>query len=255
MNEILNLLNSPELYLISGVVISAVIIFALILFVKSYRAGVAIGIEKKKLLTSITASATFTILPSVSILLGVIALSGSLGIPLPWLRLSVVGALHYETSVADIAARSLGMSGLNINEMTTEAYVTIALVMSVGIIWGMVGAVLFLRKYLSILEKRSISNSERSEDSSEKNDKKSYGDIMMAAMFIGLICAYLGSYMGVFTSEYNYMPLLTVLFSAVAMAIVETLKNKFSLEWLENFALAGSMLVAMALIVFVEVIV
>ena len=40
------------------------------------------------------------------ILLGVIALSGSLGTPWPWLRLSVIGALHYETSVADAAATS-----------------------------------------------------------------------------------------------------------------------------------------------------
>ena len=50
-------------------------------------------------------------LPAVSILLGVIALSGSLGIPLPWLRLSVVGALHYEGNAADIAARAAGMAG------------------------------------------------------------------------------------------------------------------------------------------------
>lgn len=35
---------------------------------------------------------------------GIIALSGSLGTPWPWLRLSVIGALHYETSVADAAA-------------------------------------------------------------------------------------------------------------------------------------------------------
>ncbi len=255
MNEILKLLNSPELYIISGVIIFTVIIFALILFIKSYKAGIAIGMERKKLLTSITASATFTILPSISILLGVIALSGSLGLPLPWLRLSVIGALHYETSVADIAARSLGMSGLNIDEMTVEAYVTIALVMSVGIIWGMIGAIFFLKKYLSILAKKSSNSNAEDGDSSKKDAKKGYGDIMMAAMFIGLICAYLGSYAGVLTSENNYLPLLTVVLAALAMSVFEFLKNKFNWQWLENFALAGSMLVAMMMIVVIQIII
>ena len=41
-------------------------------------------------------SAVFTIAPAVAILLGVITLSKALGLPLPWLRLSVVGALTYD---------------------------------------------------------------------------------------------------------------------------------------------------------------
>lgn len=45
----------------------------------------------------------------MGILLGVIALSGSLGTPWPWLRLSVIGALHYETQVAQAAAEQVGM--------------------------------------------------------------------------------------------------------------------------------------------------
>ena len=59
---------------------------------------------------AIISSATFTILPSISILLGVIALSGTLGVPFSWLRLSVIGALQYELNVAEIAAQSIGLS-------------------------------------------------------------------------------------------------------------------------------------------------
>ena len=106
MENILDLLNSTPLYLICGGIILLVMAFSVIFLVRAYRMGVAMGMDKSILKRTVTSSVTFSILPSVSILLGVIALSGTLGIPLPWLRLSVVGALHYETSVADIAAKA-----------------------------------------------------------------------------------------------------------------------------------------------------
>ena len=103
-SELIAKLNSAPMFLLGGIVILFVVALSMIFLVKSYRAGLAMGMEKKALKKAITASATFTFLPSVSILLGVIALAGSLGVPLPWVRLSVIGALHYETSVADITA-------------------------------------------------------------------------------------------------------------------------------------------------------
>ena len=87
-------LNSLPMFLIAGGAVAFVIFLCVVFIVRSWRAGVAMGIDKAKLRRAVTSSATFTVLPAVSILLGVIALSGSLGIPLPWLRLSVVGALH-----------------------------------------------------------------------------------------------------------------------------------------------------------------
>jgi len=38
--------------------------------------------------------------PAVAIVISVITLSKDLGLPLPWLRLSVVGSLSYETIAA-----------------------------------------------------------------------------------------------------------------------------------------------------------
>lgn len=106
------------MYLICGGIILFVAIVCVFFMVRAYRAGLAIGMDKTKMKRTITASATFAVLPSVGILLGVIALSGSLGTPLPWLRLSVIGALHYETQVAVGAAEAIGLSGLNASEMT-----------------------------------------------------------------------------------------------------------------------------------------
>ena len=59
-------LNSLPMFLIAGAVILMVMVLCIIFMVKSYRAGIAIGMEKEKLRSAITSSATFTLLPSVS---------------------------------------------------------------------------------------------------------------------------------------------------------------------------------------------
>ncbi len=242
--NILDQLNSPLLYLLSGGIILFILSMCLIFLVRAYRAGIALGMDRRKLNRTITSSLTFSILPSVSILLGVIALSGTLGIPLPWLRLSVVGALHYETSVADVAARATGLSGLRVEEMTATAFVTIALVLGLGIMWSVLCTIFFNKRYTSSLEKRAA----------KQKSGRSFGDDAMTAMFIGLITAYIGSYVGqlvqfqgsrlVCTGQ--YLPLATLLCSAAAMGVFLYFSEKKNQAWLDNFSMAGSMLVGMA---------
>jgi len=234
--DILSQLNSWPLYLICGLIILFVLVMSVFFMVRAWRAGIAVGMDRRKLRTAVTSSITFTLLPSISILLGVVALSGSLGVPLPWLRLSVIGALHYETSVADIAARSIGLSGLNASEMTAEVFVTIALVMAAGIIWGMVLTIFLNKRYTQKLQKPR----------EKTGGGKSFGDVAMTAMFIGLVAAYVGSYVGTFTSTGNIMPLIVLAVSGLAMAGFTYFIEKKNQSWLENFSIAGSMLLGMA---------
>ncbi len=235
--SVLSQLNSLPIYLICGTIVLFVIVMSVFFMVRAWRAGTAIGMDKAKLRRVVTSSCTFTLLPSISILLGVIALSGSLGVPLPWLRLSVIGALHYETSFADIAARGVGLSGLNASEMTLKAFTTIALVMSVGIIWSLIFTALFNKGYLKKLQ---------TPKKAAKSGGKSFGDYAMNAMFIGLVAAYIGSYVGTYTSTGDYMPLIVLVVSALVMAVFTFFIEKKNLVWLENFSIAGSMLAGMA---------
>lgn len=244
--NILSLLNSAPLYIICGGIIAFVTIICVVFMIRAYRAGLAIGIDKNKMKTVITSSATFSVLPSVGILLGVIALSGSLGLPWPWLRLSVIGALHYETQVAQGAAEQVGIN-LSASEMTEEAFVTIALLMSICIMWGMVLSVFFNKKYTSKLS-----------SGKKKSNGKSFADKAMAAMFIGLVSAYIGSYIGSFISENglfsfkgSWIPLVVVFVSGLSMAGFIYLAEKKKATWVENFSIAGSMLIGMIAAVLV----
>lgn len=238
--SILSLLNSAPLYLICGGIIAFVAIICVVFLIRAYKAGLAIGIDKKKMKTVITSSATFSILPSVGILLGVIALSGSLGLPWPWLRLSVIGALHYETQVAQGAAEQVGIN-LSASEMTVQAFSTIALLMSICIMWGMILSIFFNKKYTSKLS-----------SGKKKSNGPGFADKAMAAMFIGLVSAYIGSYIGSFVSENglfsftgSWIPLVVVVVSGLAMAGFIYLSEKKKATWVENFSIAGSMLIGM----------
>ena len=93
MNQYLSAVNAPVFYLIVAGVLTFITIMCVLFLVKSYKTGLKIGMDEKKLKKTIVSSAVFTLLPSISILLGVIALSGTLGVPFSWLRLSVIGSL------------------------------------------------------------------------------------------------------------------------------------------------------------------
>ena len=120
--SILSQLNSPAMYAICGGIVAFVALICIVFLIRAWRAGLALGMDPVKLKRVVVSSATFSALPSVGILLGVIALSGSLGTPWPWLRLSVIGALHYETQVAQAAAVQVGMKSLSAAEMTPQGF-------------------------------------------------------------------------------------------------------------------------------------
>ena len=244
--SILSQLNSPPIYAICGVVVAFVAAVCIIFMIRAWRAGVALGMDKTKMRRVITASVTFSALPSVGILLGVIALSGSLGTPWPWVRLSVVGALHYETQVAQTAAEAIGMSALSAAEMTPRAFTTIALLMSVCIVDGMVLSILFNKRYLKRLGGGG-------KPGGAGGSLAGFGDKAMTAMFVGLICAYVGSYIGtlvsgegLFTFIGDWTPLAVAALSGLAMAGCLYLSEKKGMAWLESFSIAGSMLIGMA---------
>ena len=242
---ILSQLNSPAMYLICGGVILVVALICVLFMVRAYRAGLAIGMDATKMRRVIISSTTFTILPAVGILLGVIALSGSLGTPLPWLRLSVIGALHYETQVAQGAAESVGLSGLNAAEMTATAFSTIALVMSACIVGGILMSIFFTKRYTNRL-------SGSKSGSGGGGLAGGFGDKAMTAMFIGLVSAYIGNYVGqlvsgkgLFTFTGSWLPIAVMAVAAIAMAFFIWLAEKKKAAWVENFSIAGSMLCGM----------
>jgi len=239
--NILDQLNSGSLYAICGAIVAFIAVVCVVFMIRAWKAGIALGMDPVRMKRAITSSVTFSLLPSVGILLGVLALSGSLGIPWPWLRLSVIGALHYETQVAAAASEQAGIR-LGTDPMTVQAFATVALLMSICIMWGMILAAVFNKKYVSKLQKADPA----------KSSGAGFGDPAMVAMFIGMVSAYIGSYWGSFVSGNgkfafagSWTPLAVAAVSAAVMALFTYLAEKKHMEWLDNFSIAGSMLCGM----------
>lgn len=244
--DYLSLANSPVLYLVVGGVLLFIALGCLYFIIKFYRAGLRIGMEKSVLKKAITSSALFTVLPAVSILLGVIALSGSLGIPTAWLRLSVVGNLSYEAIAAEAAAQGMGIP-LDSSVLNSQSLVTILAVMTAGISWGVLCTIFicpwYSRKCNKLLNRKS----------GEKKEGKSFSDWAMISMFIGFCGTFIGSYIARSVNSLirggdvssSSVPLITALVAALVMKLM-TVLEKSGHKWIENFSLSLSMLVAMA---------
>ena len=85
--------NSPILFLLSGIIVAIVLAQSVYFLVKAWRRGKEIGMPMDKLKRIVLSTAVFTVAPATAIVISVISLSKKLGIPLPWMRLSVVGAV------------------------------------------------------------------------------------------------------------------------------------------------------------------
>lgn len=252
--------NSWWMYLMAAVVCLFVLSGSVVFIVKSCRDAKRIGMDLKYLKKTALISALFTLIPSVSILIGVIALSGTLGVPFPWIRLSVIGALHYEGAAAKTVYEG-ALSG-----MTTGQFVTIAFVMTLGILSGPVYCLFGFKAYdKKILSKAKAANEEKEDEKSEDNAeqskveekpkaKKSFGPILFTAAFIAMICSFLAEDIAKLldigkenvSSVSSYLPAIVIVVSFASMALFDLIVKKTGWKWLDNFALGLSMLLGMA---------
>ena len=92
--------NHPILFVIAGIIVAVVLAQSVFFLIKAWRHGIRIGMDRAKLKKIAVTAAVFTIAPAVAIVISVITLAKDLGVALPWLRLSVVGSLSYETIAA-----------------------------------------------------------------------------------------------------------------------------------------------------------
>ena len=226
------------MYIIAACVIIFVLAQSAFFLVRAYKRGKAIGLGTAKLKKTIISTAVFTIAPAISILLGVVVLAEFLGIPLPWIRLSVIGALTYELPAAQTTANALNVE---VSELIGDpkVYSAIAWVMTLGIMPSIILPPILMKKIQGGMIKI-------------RNKDSKWGDIFQTSLFLGMISAFLGL---VFADVRNglagWIPIFVLVVSAVAMGICGLLIKKCGMKWLETYALSISMLVAMVFAVII----
>lgn len=226
--------NDPFLYWVAAAVIAVVVAQSVFFLIKSVQRAKKVGISMATVRKTILSSSLFTLAPAVSILIGIITLSKFLGLPFPWLRLSILGAVTYELPAATIAANAMGAS-VTETIVDPKVFAAIAWTMTLGIIAGILLVLFGLKKI------------QKGINSIGGKDTR-WRDIVMDALFLGMISAFVGMlFADIRKGLPGFIPLAVALVSALLMAVCGLLMKKCKMSWLEQYALPISMLGAMAL--------
>lgn len=261
--------DSWVMYLMYALIVVFISAEAIFYLVKSVKKAKQIGMDMSKIKKVIKTSASFSVLPAIGIGIGVVTLIGSLGITVPAIRLSVIGALQYETQMADGAAKAItkstdGLTLLIQRGVTAQDYATIVTLMTVAIIAGPVLVVLFYKKLqpklakLGAMKVGGAVDPDTATKNLENDAKKAnpnginLGDLAFQVSFIGMIIGYIAMSIGAIaampgriTSYYNF---IAVIVAALFMVLSDFLVKKLNWKWLDDFSVAFSMLFAMLIV-------
>ncbi len=251
------------MYAVAFGVIAFIAAQSMFFIIKSWKHGRELGISKETLRNTVTSSIMFSVAPAISILVTVFVLAKALGVILPWIRLTVIGNLAYETVAAETALNNLG--GSLSNEITDMKQFS-------TVVWAMTIGSVFPLTFLPIVCKKLQTKIGGAITKDERASKM--GDILAAAAFIGIISAFLAraingctvitqpvlDAMGnetfdeagkritqkVITESSGALSILTLIFAVVIMLVLMLLCKKIkALQKFESFAMPLAMFAAM----------
>ena len=254
--------NHPLLFLMAGILVAVVLGQSIYFLVKAMRRSKELGMDQTKIRKTIKTAAIFTVAPAVAIVISIITLSKKLGLPLPWLRLSVVGSMSYETIAANNALSAMGQSLGSETALNAQQYVNVLLVMTISILVGIWLVPIIGKKLLSGMSNLS-------------NRDAKWADIFQNSLFIGMISAFLGfvfcDVSRLWTADENglvtimqtnpetnvqepvsytatsgLVPVFVLVVSALVMVICGLLMRKPKMKWLSEYALPISLILGMA---------
>ena len=232
-------MDHPIIFVLVAITIAAVLGQSTFFLWRALKRAKALKMDMKKIRATIISSLVFTIAPAVSIIICVITLSKSLGVALPWLRLSVVGSLSYESVAANNALSGMGLSLGKVTGLNGSQFVTVVIVMTISIMAGVLLSPILSRRIQNGLKKM------------ETRDKR-WSAIFSDALFMGMIAAFLGfvfcDFGGVFVGELSgLIPVLVMFSAAILMAGCGALMKVTGWKFLSDYALPISMVLAMIL--------
>ncbi len=221
--------NSTLMLLLCGTVIVIVAVQAVIFLVRANKEAGNLGISKEIRKKVIVNAGLFSILPSLPIVIILAVLLPVLGQYLPWLRLSVIGSAMYENMAADITVKTFGLSGVADSGMTPSIFLSVAWVMTLGVILYPVANIVFLKSYTGGIRKAQ--------------SKGGFLHVGVPSMFVGLMGVYAGPYVVNFK---NPTGITTVVVAGVLVFAFDAIAKKSGVGWLKDFSFPLAMVAGMA---------
>ena len=221
------------MWIAAAVPVALVITQAVVFARKAYSSGEKVGLTKTQMKEAIRSSAITSIGPSIVILTGMLTLLITVGGPMAWMRLSLIGSVMFEAAAASIGTMQVGVT-LGVDPMTIEA-----LVMAVWtMILGSIGWVLF-----------STISANRM-DKIEHKLSKGNGAVMIAIASAAIIGVFASSTAGNLVKMDKNT--LSCIVGAVVMAIMILITNKLKAKRLAEWNLTIAIIVALIVTALVK---
>lgn len=218
--------NSRWLWLSTLPVVAMVLLQAAIFLRRAWTDGKEMGLSDDQLRTGFKTGVISAIGPAVAVLVGMLALIATVGGPVAWMRLSVIGSVAFELPAAELGVSQLGYS-LGDGDITETAYATAVWTMTLGGTgWLLVSAF----------------GTPHMEKARQKlgNGKETLIPIIGAAAMLGAFAYFLTGEVASGTPETG-----SVAAGGLAMLIILQIADKRETEWLREWALGTAMLIGL----------
>lgn len=227
MDDYLGVANDPVFFACGAAIILFILGQAALFTGAAFREGRRIGMERRTLWRSFRAGAISSAVPTLAVIVALVTMVPVLGVPVPWIRLSVIGSAPYELMAAGIGAKAMGVNGLGGSGYTAAVFASSVWVMCSGSVWSVL-LVTFATKRL----KKRVAGS--------LDKDPAWRNVLMNAAFLGVFSIFIAD-----PVVRGGLPLATLGSSALIMALVGLAVSRLKAEWLREFALAFSMIGAM----------
>ena len=231
--------ESGFMYALGGFIVVFVLAQSLFFLIRAWKQGKKLGISTATMRGTVTPSALFSLAPAISIVATILTLSGALGIVLPWIRLTVIGAISYEVPAAESAMEALGYTGGLSAEITDPlGFSAAAWVMTLGSVMPLVIIPFAMKKIQNSIGKAVSKNT-------------AWADVMSAAAFIGLISAFVGRAIvgqgdkAVLGDGAGIMSITALAVSMLSMLLFMQIEKKKKIAWLQSMAMPLAMFIGM----------
>lgn len=228
-----DIISSPLLLILVIVGLLYIVGFSLVYLKKAYARCLELGISKEDLKTVIKSSLVFSIVPSLSIVVGLFALISVLGTVWSWWRLSVIGSLSYESLISSAVASAIGFAtnAEMLEQATGRQFGVVMILMSIGMLSGFFILLPFGKKLSMSVNKTEGTNN--------------WKYVLSGTFMLCLFAVYVPVLLIGDTVQAAVM--LTGLVIAVVLGIFA---RKPGLKWLNDFIMAFSMIGGMISSIF-----
>ena len=230
------IMNSRLLYILVAGGLGLIFLLCAVMLKMAWGRCLELGISKQKIKDVIKSSVLFSIVPSISIVIGLFSLAAVIGVPWPWFRLSVVGSVCYELMAADMAATGAGYESIGALAAADNGSIAgaIMFVMSIGIMFGIVTCTIFGKKIQTSM-------------ASFREKNGAWGALATGCFTLAMLVVFLP--VQVFKGPVFTLTLIT---SALITLAHNIIIKKTGWTWLSNFVLADSLVLAMVASVFFD---